>query len=198
MVFKRLLGSLGVGGPTVDTVLTAGATVPGGSLSGQVHLLGGTDDFDIEHITLELVARVEAEHEDGESHGAVVFERFVVGGGFRLPAGAEHSLPFTVTLPWETPVTELYGQGLGIVLGVRTELSVVEAPRTRVTWIRSSSAHSRYRRRSSKPSGSSASVSGPPTSNTAASRAPASSCPSTRRSSFLRPRSTHTRSMRSR
>lgn len=33
-----------------------------------------------------------------------------------------------MTLPWETPVTELYGQALGIVLGVRTELSVV-APR---------------------------------------------------------------------
>ncbi|MGW6204424.1 sporulation protein [Streptomyces sp. NPDC055089] len=127
MVFKRLLSSLGVGGPTVDTVLAAGATVPGGALSGQVHLLGGTDDFGIETITLEVVARVEAEHEDGESHGAVAFERFVVGGGFRLPAGAEHSVPFTVTLPWETPVTELYGQGLGIVLGVRTELSVAGA-----------------------------------------------------------------------
>ncbi|WP_327660542.1 MULTISPECIES: sporulation protein [unclassified Streptomyces] len=127
MVFKRLLGSLGVGGPTVDTVLTPGACAPGGSLSGQVHLKGGTGDFDIDHITLELVARVEAEHEDGESHGAVTFDRFVVGGGFRLVAGAEHSVPFTVTLPWETPITELYGQGLGIVLGVRTELSVAGA-----------------------------------------------------------------------
>lgn len=30
MVFKKLLGSLGVGGPTVDTVLRPGAVVPGG------------------------------------------------------------------------------------------------------------------------------------------------------------------------
>ncbi|MFF2507545.1 sporulation protein [Streptomyces sp. NPDC058067] len=127
MVFKRLLGSLGVGGPTVDTVLAPGATAPGSTLSGRVHLKGGSGDFDIEHITLELVARVEAEHEDGESHGTVAFDRFVVGGGFRLAEGAEHSVPFSVTLPWETPVTELYGQGLGIVLGVRTELSVAGA-----------------------------------------------------------------------
>ncbi|MGW6058082.1 sporulation protein [Streptomyces sp. NPDC055189] len=127
MVFKRLLGSLGVGGPTVDTVLVPVPTVPGGTLSGQVHLTGGSGDFDIEHITMELVARVEAEHEDGEDHGVVVFDRFVVGGGFRLTHGAEHSVPFTVTLPWETPVTELYGQGLGIILGVRTELSVAGA-----------------------------------------------------------------------
>ncbi|MFH9858926.1 sporulation protein [Streptomyces sp. NPDC017202] len=127
MVFKRLLGSLGVGGPTVDTVLDPGAARPGGTLTGQVHLDGGDADFDIEHITLELVARVEAEHDEGESEGVVAFDRFTVGGGFRLGAGRRHSVPFTVTLPWETPVTELYGQGLGIVLGVRTELAVAGA-----------------------------------------------------------------------
>ncbi|GGT31764.1 sporulation protein [Streptomyces atratus] len=127
MVFKRLLGSLGVGGPTVDTVLTAGAAVPGGPLSGQVQLKGGSSDFDIEHITLELVARVEAELEEGEGEGVVVFDRFTVGGGFRLAEGEQRSVPFSIALPWETPVTELYGQGLGIVLGVRTELSVAGA-----------------------------------------------------------------------
>lgn len=127
MVFKRLLGSLGVGGPTVDTVLDPGAVRPGSTLTGHVHLRGGGADFDIEHITLELVARVEAEHEDGESEGVAAFERFTVGGGFRLAEGTEHSVPFTVTLPWETPITELYGQNLGIVLGVRTELAVAGA-----------------------------------------------------------------------
>ncbi|MGW3146096.1 sporulation protein [Streptomyces sp. NPDC001177] len=127
MVFKRLLGSLGVGGPTVDTVLDPAPVRPGGTLAGQVHLKGGTSDFDIEHITLELVARVEAAHEDGESEGAVVFDRFTVGGGFRLAEGGLRSVPFSVVLPWETPITELYGQPLGIVLGVRTELSVAGA-----------------------------------------------------------------------
>ncbi|MEU6222315.1 sporulation protein [Streptomyces sp. NPDC047042] len=127
MVFKRLLGSLGVGGPTVDTVLDPGPVRPGGTLSGQVHLRGGGADFDVEQITLELVARVEAEHAEGESEGAVAFERFVVGGGFRLAEGEQLSVSFGVVLPWETPITELYGQGLGIVLGLRTELSVAGA-----------------------------------------------------------------------
>ncbi|MFJ7103867.1 sporulation protein [Streptomyces albogriseolus] len=127
MVFKRLLGSLGVGGPMVDTVLDPGPARPGGALTGQVLLEGGQADFDIQHITLELVARVEAEHDEGESEGAVAFERFSVGGGFRLAAGQRHSVPFTVTLPWGTPVTELYGQHLGVVLGVRTELAVAGA-----------------------------------------------------------------------
>ncbi|MDT0444318.1 sporulation protein [Streptomyces johnsoniae] len=127
MVFKRLLGSLGMGGPTVDTVLEGGAVLPGGPLHGQVHLEGGNADVDIEHITLELLARVEAEGHDGEDEGAVIFERFTVGGGFRLAEGERHAVPFAVTLPWETPLTELYGQPLGIVLGVRTELAVAGA-----------------------------------------------------------------------
>ncbi|MFJ2055270.1 sporulation protein [Streptomyces sp. NPDC087908] len=127
MVFKRLLGSLGVGGPVVDTVLDPGAAAPGGTLSGQVHLTGGGADFTIEYVALELVARVEAELDDGESEGTVAFERFIVGGNFRLAEGERRSVPFSVTLPWETPITELYGQGLGIALGVRTELGVAGA-----------------------------------------------------------------------
>ncbi|MDT0307976.1 sporulation protein [Streptomyces sp. DSM 44917] len=127
MVFKRLLGSLGVGGPTVDTVLDGGPVLPGGTLSGQVHLQGGAADFDIEHVTLELVARVEAEYEEGEAEGVVPFERLTVGGGFRLAEGARHSVSFSARLPWETPVTELHGQPLGVVLGVRTELAVAGA-----------------------------------------------------------------------
>ncbi|MFD5340446.1 sporulation protein [Streptomyces hawaiiensis] len=127
MVFKRLLGALGVGGPTVDTVLDAASVRPGGTLTGEVHLMGGKADFEIEHITLELVARVEAEHEGGESEGVVAFDRFTVGGGFRLAEGERRSVPFSVMAPWETPVTELRGQSLGVVLGVRTELSVAGA-----------------------------------------------------------------------
>ncbi|MEV6120371.1 sporulation protein [Streptomyces sp. NPDC052077] len=127
MVFKRLLGSLGVGGPTVDTVLDPGPVLPGGTLSGRVELVGGGAAFDIEHLGLELVARVEAEHEDGEGEGVVAFGRHTVGGGFRLGAEERISVPFSVPLPWETPVTELHGQALGIVLGVRTEAAVAGA-----------------------------------------------------------------------
>ncbi|MEV7281343.1 sporulation protein [Streptomyces sp. NPDC093111] len=127
MVFKRLLGSLGVGGPAVDTVLDPGPVTPGGVLGGQVHLKGGDADFTVEHLTLELLARVEAEHEDGESEGTMVFHRHTVGGAFRLAAGEAHSIPFSLPVPWETPITELYGQGLGIVLGVRTELGLAGA-----------------------------------------------------------------------
>lgn len=67
MVFKRLLGSLGVGGPTVETVLEAGAVLPGGTLRGEVRLVGGSESYDVDRVDLELVAHVEAEHEEGRA-----------------------------------------------------------------------------------------------------------------------------------
>ncbi|MFB0615620.1 sporulation protein [Streptomyces sp. AGS-58] len=127
MVFKRLLGALGVGGPSVDTVLDSEAALPGGALTGRVLVRGGGASVEVERVGLELIARVEAEHADGESEGTVVFERFPVGGGFRLGEREERELPFSVPLPWETPVTELHGRPLGIVLGVRTEVAVAGA-----------------------------------------------------------------------
>ncbi|GAB2886767.1 sporulation protein [Streptomyces mayteni] len=127
MVFKRLLGAMGVGGPSVDTILDGGAVVPGTTLTGRVMVRGGSMDVEITGIHLDFVARVEAEGHDSESEGYVVFHRATVGGGFRLAEEQEFSVPFQVPVPWETPVTELYGQPLGIVLGVRTELAVAGA-----------------------------------------------------------------------
>jgi sporulation-control protein len=127
MVFNKMLGSLGVGGPTVDTVLDGRLVTPGGTLTGQVHLRGGKAAFDIQHITLELVALVEAERAGGEQRGTVVFQRFTVGGGFPLKAEEQRSLPFSLSLPWETPFTEMHGQPLGVALGVRTELAIAAA-----------------------------------------------------------------------
>ncbi|MFB6712183.1 sporulation protein [Streptomyces sp. NPDC056358] len=127
MVFKKLLGAIGVGGPSVDTVLDPGPVLPGGPLTGRVHLRGGQADVTIEQITLDLVAHVETESHDGEEHGTVVFDRVTVGGGFRLAEGADQTVPFSLTLPWETPLTRLHGQPLGVILGVRTEVEVAGA-----------------------------------------------------------------------
>ncbi|MCO8305835.1 sporulation protein [Streptomyces sp. RKCA744] len=164
MVFKRVLGSLGVGGPTVDTVLEQGAARPGGVVRGQVRLRGGDRAYDIEHIAVELAARVgsgyggsgcghsghggdghggsgddraarggsgygEAARGDAEpggaegTEGAVVFDRHRISGGFRLDARERRDVPFTLHIPWETPLTELSEQPLSVVLGVRPELA---------------------------------------------------------------------------
>jgi sporulation-control protein len=128
VVFKRMLGALGVGGPTVDTVLSDPNTQPGGSASGQVNLTGGNHDVEIEHITLSLVTRMEIEGGDGEGAATGEFHRTTVSGPLRLTAGQQLALPFQFAMPWETPITAVDGQPLrGMVMGVRTEVAIARA-----------------------------------------------------------------------
>ena len=128
MVFKKMLGAFGVGGPSVDTVLSNPNTRPGLPLTGQVNLTGGNHDVEIDHITLGLVTRVEVESDHGD-HGAVgEFHRVVVASRLTLAAGQQLSIPFQVDMPWETPVTDVYGQHLhGMTMGLRTEVAVARA-----------------------------------------------------------------------
>jgi sporulation-control protein len=128
MIFKRMLGALGVGAPTVDTVLAAPRVQPGASLRGEVRLKGGDFDAEIEHIALGLVAKVEAEHGEGEQTGLIEFFHTVVSGTFTLSAGEDRAVPFELPVPWESPLTEVAGQHLsGMVVGVRTELAIAKA-----------------------------------------------------------------------
>lgn len=124
MVFKKILGALGVGGPSVDTVLADPQVQPGADLTGEIRITGGKHEVTIEHIALSLVTHIHSEH----GAQAVEFHRAVVAGQFLLHAGESRVVPFVLPLPWEAPITDVYGQHLhGMNLGVRTELSVAKA-----------------------------------------------------------------------
>ncbi|MDQ3402371.1 MAG: sporulation protein, partial [Actinomycetota bacterium] len=125
MVFKKMLRALGVGGPSVDTVLTDSRVRPGGLVTGEVRMTGGDVPVDIDYVALSLVTRVER----GDSGSATVeFDRAVVAGRFGLAAGEERVVPFQLPLPWETPITDVHGTHLhGMSLGLRTELAVAKA-----------------------------------------------------------------------
>ncbi|MEV0663150.1 sporulation protein [Actinomadura luteofluorescens] len=128
MVFKQLLGAFGVGGPSVETVLAASHTRPGDHLTGEVRVRGGDRDVHVHQVVLSLVARTEYEHGDHEGAGGREFYRGLITSGFSLGAGQFHAIPFQLPLPWELPVTEVYGQHLhGMAMGVRTELDVAGA-----------------------------------------------------------------------
>ncbi|MFI5888717.1 sporulation protein [Actinoplanes sp. NPDC051513] len=124
MVFKKMMRAFGVGGPSVDTVLANPNTRPGLALHGQVRILGGDHDAAIEQVVFGLVTRVEHEHGDG----FVEFHRVPVAGAFQLRAGEQRDLSFSFAVPWETPITDVYGRRLrGMTMGLRTELAVAKA-----------------------------------------------------------------------
>lgn len=128
MVFKKMLSRLGVGGPSVDTVLANPNTRPGLALAGQVNIVGGDHPVAIEHVALGLVTRIEMEGGDAEYDATVEFHRVAVAGAFSLAPGEQRQIPFNFPVPWETPVTDVYGQRLrGMTMGLRTELAVARA-----------------------------------------------------------------------
>jgi sporulation-control protein len=128
VVFKKMLGAFGVGGPSVDTVLDDATGRPGAPLTGRVELTGGKHDAEIEHVTLSLITRMEIESAHGDGQATGEFHRVTVSGPTKLREGEHRSIPFQLVLPWETPITAVYGQPLrGMVMGVRTELAIAKA-----------------------------------------------------------------------
>jgi sporulation-control protein len=128
MVFKQMLSAFGVGGPSVDTMLVNPNIRPGLALDGQVSLRGGDSPVKIEQVTLALVTRVEEHGGDTGYAGGVEFHRMPVSGPLHLDAGQELSIPFQLPVPWEIPITDVYGQRLrGMAMGLRTEVAVARA-----------------------------------------------------------------------
>jgi sporulation-control protein len=128
MVFKQMLSAFGVGGPSVDTMLVNPNIRPGLALDGQVSLRGGDSPVKIEQVTLALVTRVEEHGGDTGYAGGVEFHRMPVSGPLHLDAGQELSFPFQLPVPWEIPITDVYGQQLhGMAMGLRTEVAVARA-----------------------------------------------------------------------
>ncbi|SEG72822.1 sporulation-control protein [Thermomonospora echinospora] len=128
MVFKKLMKAMGVGGPSVETTLHNPNTTPGGTITGDVHLLGGDHDSDIKYVSVALKTRVEVESGDSEYHSDLEYAKIRLTDAFELKAGARHTVPFSLQIPWEAPLTHMYGQPLhGTTVGVATELEVARA-----------------------------------------------------------------------
>jgi sporulation-control protein len=122
--------AFGVGGPQVDTVLSNPNTRPGLGLEGQVNIQGGDHQVQIDYVELALVTKVEVETEDSEYDSTVAFSRLRVTGAFPLAPGQPVSVPFQFPVPWETPITDVFGQHLhGMTMGLRTERVPVQGRR---------------------------------------------------------------------
>ncbi|MEU8261179.1 sporulation protein [Micromonospora sp. NPDC048999] len=128
MVFKRLRQALGVGGPSVETVLANPECRPGDHLEGHVQMVGGDHPVELTSVALGLVTRVAVESGDSAYGTMQEFGRRQVTDAFRLDPGQRYDVPFRFEVPWETPLTDLFGQRLsGMTVELRTELEVTRA-----------------------------------------------------------------------
>ncbi|MCK2244213.1 MULTISPECIES: sporulation protein [unclassified Crossiella] len=114
------LSEVGIGGPSVTTVLDSPHAMPGQPVRGQVRVHGGSAAGEISQVLLSLVT--EAESESGPGGGAE-YARLVLRDGLRMSAGELAILPFQLPVPWEMPITAVSGAPLPrTAAAIRTEL----------------------------------------------------------------------------
>jgi sporulation-control protein len=126
-MFQKVMASFGQGGATVDAQLLDRNVRPGGTLRGEVRLVGGQVDQEVESLAVTLLARVEEGGDDGRE--AVVsdlpFQNVHLAGRELVRAGAQITVPFEVQMPWETPITTVFGKYLtGMAVGLQTNLNL--------------------------------------------------------------------------
>lgn len=122
-MFQKVMASFGQGGATVDARLLDRNVRPGGTLHGEVILVGGQVDQEVESLAVTLLARVE-QGEGGETVD-LPFQNVQLAGNELVRSGAQIKVPFEVQMPWETPVTTVFGKYLtGMAVGLQTNLNL--------------------------------------------------------------------------
>jgi len=126
MGIKRLFQAMGVGGPSVESELAASDCRPGGQLEGRIRVVGGGDaPVDVEYLAIGLTTPIGIDDGNSEYSAQQEFHRQRLTGSFRLDPAARHEMDFRFSVPWETPITELFGQHLhGMRMALVTELEV--------------------------------------------------------------------------
>lgn len=125
-MFQKVLATFGSGGARIDARLLDRTAAPGRPLHGEVLLLGGEVDQEINGLSVTLLARVQVP--GGEKTEDLPFGAQHLVGSEVIRAGQQVRVPFEVPLPWETPVTSVYAKPLtGMAVGVRAELDLATA-----------------------------------------------------------------------
>ena len=110
-MIKKLFASLGIGSAEVDTKLHNAVVSPGEQLSGEVVIRGGNVNQDIDELSLFLMTEAEVEHDGGEFHQPITISRAPISRRFTIRAGEQLSIPFTIQIHPETPITDLSRPG---------------------------------------------------------------------------------------
>ena len=105
MGFRRLLSSVGVGAATVDTRLEGSEFAPGDEVRGVVEIRGGNVEQEIRSIRLEVQTYYKREVGDNTVTDTGTLGSFDVSGSRVVQPNSEEQVPFSIRLPYETPLT---------------------------------------------------------------------------------------------
>ena len=106
-MFNKLMSSLGLQGIQVDTRLHTTAPQAGQAIQGEVIFKGAASNKIINGIYLKLMTTAEVESDDAEYNSALSIAEWHISGAFELQAHQSHAFPFSIQLPFETPVTDV-------------------------------------------------------------------------------------------
>ncbi|NLS11347.1 sporulation protein [Vibrio sp. SM6] len=106
-MLKKLKASLGIGGAKVDTVLDEMSVAQGAILTGRVEILGGDVGQQIEAITIKLNTEMKVENDNGVSYQTYTLDTLQAVAPFYLEPNESKSVPFSLKLHDETPITAL-------------------------------------------------------------------------------------------
>lgn len=123
-MFNKIMSGLGLQGVTVETRLQNPNLQAGETLHGEISFKGGSSDKEINGLYLQLMTMAEVESGDHEFNQALVLQEWLVNSRFLLPAHQAHSFPFSIQLPFETPITEVACRRNGARVWIQTHMDV--------------------------------------------------------------------------
>ena len=106
-MFNKLMSNLGIQGIQVNTCIYNSPIQAGQILNGEVIFKGASSHKNINGIHLQLMTSAEVESGDSEYNQALCIAQWHISGTFELQANASHNFPFSIQLPFETPITEV-------------------------------------------------------------------------------------------
>ncbi|WP_299514375.1 sporulation protein [uncultured Rummeliibacillus sp.] len=104
-LLHKALASLGIGAATVDTKLEKADYTGGEVIHGEVQIRGGNVDQQIDAIYLTVYTNYKREFNDTEIMAKGVIEKVQVTEPLTIKANENKVIPFSFTLPIDTPVT---------------------------------------------------------------------------------------------
>lgn len=98
---KKLLASIGIGNAKVDTIIHNHEIIVGGSMSGEVQILGGNVAQEIDKIDLELYTYVEID----DKKYSYSFGKTNIQTQIQVLPNQKLTIPFNLTVPQYTPIS---------------------------------------------------------------------------------------------